>query len=100
MANHLNLKDIQNRILSDFGDKSTEVNSIFNEAITKTEYLNHPRIIRSILFLANGNIESLNRTIDVAIFDPRDVMVQAEYEGWENMFKKTPKRMRDFNQPF
>jgi hypothetical protein len=98
LAIQLDLQDIQKRIIRDFGDESAEAILLLNEAIREVGFLNHPRIIRCILFLANGNIESLKQNIDVATFDPRDVMFRAEYsetDNWENA-----KQIRDFNKPF
>jgi hypothetical protein len=98
MPDFLDLKDISNRIKSDFGDNSEYAEKILLEAINNTDYLNHPRILRCILFLADGDLEKLKKNIDVAIYDPRDVMFWAEYtKPGEN---QTPKRIRDFNKSF
>jgi len=96
LTSQLDLIDIQHRISSDFGDKSAEANNILKDSIIKTDYLNHPRIIRCILFLAKGDIESLKKNIDTAVYDPRDVMFWAEYT---NLDAKNPKRIRNFNKP-
>jgi hypothetical protein len=45
------------------------------EATAKTEYLNHNRIIRCILFLAEKKIDKLKKMIETAEYDPRDVML-------------------------
>ena len=96
MTSQLDLIDIQQRISNDFKDKSNEANSILKKSILKTVYLDHPRIIRCIVFLANGDIESLKKHINAAIYDPRDVMFWAEYQTLEG---ENPKRVRDFNNP-
>ena len=62
-----------------------------------TDYLKTDRIIRCIIFLANGDIDNLKKFIDNAIFDPRDVMLWAEYERLD---KLNFKRIRDFNHTF
>ena len=91
-------KDIREKIESDFGNKASEVYRILDDAISKTDYLNHNRIIRCILFLAERDIEKLKKNIQTAEYDPRDVMLWAEYfnRGQEH----NPKRIRDFNKPF
>jgi hypothetical protein len=89
-------KDIKEKIESDFGNKATEVYKIIENAISKTDYINHHRIIRCIVFLANKDVESLRKNIERAAYDPRDVMLLAEYTNVE----KDPKRVRDFNKTF
>ncbi|MCF1750470.1 hypothetical protein [Mariniradius sediminis] len=74
----INITDINERIKTDFGDKASVAFEIFKDAIVKTDYLNHPRIIRCIIFLADKNIEKLKSHIQTAINDPRDVMFWAE----------------------
>jgi hypothetical protein len=90
--------DISDKIKSDFGDKAADVFRILDEATAKTEYLNHNRIIRCILFLAEKNIGKLKKMIETAEYDPRDVMLFAEYIETGQQFH--PKRIRDFNKPF
>ena len=83
------IKDIRDKVESDFGSKASAVFRILDEAIAKTDYLNHNRIIRCILFLADKNIEAAEN-------DPRDVMLWAEYSNRGEARK--PKRIRDFNK--
>lgn len=91
-------KDIKAKIQSDFGNRASEVHKILEEAILKTEYLKSDRIIRCILFLAEKSIEKLKKNIEIAEFDPRDVMLLAEYSNRD--FEMNPKRVRDFNKEF
>lgn len=90
--------DITTRIKIDFGIKSDEVFELLTKAIEKTEYLSTDRVIRSIIFLSEGNLQELNRYIDVATYDTRDVMFWAEYEKLND--NSNPKRIRDFNKTF
>ncbi len=94
----ISTKDIHERIESDFGDKASEVIRILDDAILKADYLNHNRIIRCILFLADKDIEKLKRNIDTATYDPRDVMLWAEYTNQGQ--GANIKRIRDFNKSF
>jgi len=90
--------DIIARINSDFGQNSSKATTILLDAINKVDYLKTDRVIRCIIFLAKGNLTELNKYIETATFDTRDVMFWAEYEGiGEN---EKPKRVRDFNKIF
>ena len=91
-------EDITTRIKIDFGIKSDEVFERLTQAIEKTEYISNDRVIRSIIFLSEGNLQELNRYIEVATYDTRDVMFWAEYENLNN--NSNPKRIRDFNKTF
>ena len=91
--------DILQKIRLDFNDSADKVIGILIDAITKTDYLKTDRIIRCIIFLAGGNIEKLKKYIDNATFDPRDVMLWAEYENLDDKDFKY-KRIRDFNKTF
>lgn len=92
----INITDILEKIKTDFGDNTPNALSLLEEAILQYDYLNHPRIIRCILFLANGSIDSLVTHIEVAR-EPRDIMFWAEYVDRDS---DKPKRIRDFNYPF
>jgi len=91
-------RDIHERIESDFGGKASEVIRLFDDAISKADYLNNNRIIRCILFLSDRDIEKLKKNIDTATYDPRDVMLWAEYSNRGQGASK--KRIRDFNKTF
>ena len=83
-------KDIKEKIASDFADKASQAYQILDEAISKTDYLNNNRIIRCIIFLADKDIEKLKKNIETATYDPRDVMLWAEYSNSDN--GKNPKK--------
>ena len=89
-------EDIILKIQNDFTVNASEVINILNEATAKTEYINHDRIVRCIIYLANKDLEKLKHYIDVAIQDPRDVMFWAEYINRDQQ----PKRIRDFSHTF
>ncbi len=90
--------DIIGRIKNDFGENAVKATTMLSDAISKVEYLKTDRVIRSIIFLAKGNLTDLNKYIETATFDTRDVMLWAEYEGIKENEK--PKRVRDFNKNF
>jgi hypothetical protein len=90
--------DIIEQIEKDFGENSTEVFKILEKAIQEVEYLKTERIIRCVIFLSKGNLTQLDKFINAAIYDPRDVMFWAEYE--KNSDIENTKRLRDFNNTF
>ena len=90
--------DINERIQTDFGENASKATTILIDAIKKVEYLKTDRVIRCIIFLAKGNLTDLNKYIETATFDTRDVMLWAEYEGLKE--NENPKRVRDFNKNF
>jgi len=93
--------DIITRIKADFGSNADKAMTALNEAVEKTHYLNVDRIIRCIVFLAEGNLSDLNMYIKMAILDWRDVIFCAEYETLsEDLFPNDYKRLRDFNKTF
>ncbi|WP_418501749.1 hypothetical protein [Flagellimonas sp.] len=91
-------EDIQQRIVLDFKDSAVKANELLSIAISKKEYLKTERVIRCIIFLANGDLNKLQKYIDDAIFDTRDVMLWAEYEEQEG--ESNFKRIRNFNNTF
>jgi hypothetical protein len=92
--------DIRERINIDFGDKASDVIRIFNEAISKADYLNKDRIIRCIIYLSDKDLNKLKKNIETATYDPRDVMLWAEYKNHGQGEMDEVKRIRDFNKPF
>ncbi|MGN6647683.1 MAG: hypothetical protein ACTHJT_14270 [Cytophaga sp.] len=89
-------EDITTRITADFGQEASEAIRRLHAAVSKTVDLNTDRIIRCIVFLAAGNLTTLDKHIKAAALDPRDVMLWAEYE----VHGDNPKRIRDFNKTF
>ena len=91
-------EDIIAKIKADFGNNSDKAFIILKDAINKTDYLKSDRIIRCIIFLAKGNLIELNKNIETATFDTRDVMLWAEYKKHNGDLNY--KRLRDFNKTF
>jgi hypothetical protein len=90
--------DIIARINIDFGESASDATTMLIDAIQKAGCLKTDRVIRCIIFLAKGNLTELNKYIETATFDTRDVMFWAEYEGVKE--NENPKRVRDFNKTF
>lgn len=81
--------DIVKKLHFDFGPKADEAIDIIESCLANDD----TRILRCIVYLADGNINSLKEMIDLAKIDFRDVIYQAEYDCRDQ-------RMRDFSQPF
>jgi hypothetical protein len=90
--------DIIERINTDFGESANQASTMLIDAITNVDYHKTDRVIRCIVFLAKGNLSDLNRYIERATFDTRDVMLWAEYEGIKE--NEVLNRIRDFNNVF
>lgn len=91
-------EDIKAKIYSDFGENANKATTRLIDAVTKVEYLKSDRVIRCIIFLAKGNLTDLDKYIETATFDTRDVMLWAEYEKLNGDLNY--KRLRDFNKTF
>lgn len=90
--------DINARIRIDFGEQSHKAMTMLIDAIDANNVLRSDRVIRCIVFLAKGDLRVLNRYIETATDDPRDIMLLAEYE--ESKEDENPKRVIDFNNTF
>jgi len=90
--------DINVKIRADFGANANMATTMLIRAINKVDYLKTDRVIRCIIFLAKGNLMDLDKYIETATFDTRDVMLWAEYEGLKE--NENPKRVRNFNNTF
>ncbi|QTE21821.1 hypothetical protein [Polaribacter cellanae] len=90
-------KDILEKIENDFSSQKENVINLLVNKINENEHINHPRIIRCVIYLSNGDLFELNHYLKTAISDPRDVMLYAEYENNNTL---NPCRIRDFNNEF
>lgn len=90
--------DIISRINTDFGENVNKAMTMLIDAINKVDYLKTDRIIRCIIFLAKGSLTDLDKYIEKATYDTRDVMLWAEYEKINGDLNY--KRLRDFNKTF
>ena len=84
--------DIELRICKDFPEQNMQelVKNIFEEMSIDEK----DRVVRCILFLANGNLKRLRDFVELAKIDYRDVIMTGEYEYPSN------KKLRDFNISF
>ena len=86
--------DISTRLRKDFAANSEQASNLIIEARATENFPKSERIIRCLIFVANGSISELNSAIDLAKTDWRDLIMAAEYE------LGTRVQIRDFNSPF
>ena len=84
--------DIQRRLGAEYAGE------IYYEALRQMERLDlTPRVLRSIVFLAAGDLEALRRFARLAEQDWREVVFWAEYEDHD---AADPRRVRTMEEPF
>ena len=88
-------KDIKIEIQKLFKQRSKDAIQLIQKQFADIKMSN--RIIRCVIFLADGDLEKLEHFIDIAKTDYRDVIFMAEYTDHRS---KHPKRIRDFNRSF
>lgn len=85
--------DIIEKIKLDFGQSWNKAFSEIQKLIISDESFRSNRIVRSIIYLGNKDIVHLEKIIEQAKTDWRDILLWAEYD-------KKEKRVRDFNNEF
>lgn len=86
--------DIIEKIQQEYKDQYDFVEDLLtNQSFFHTEEEFILRLIRSILFLSEGSIEQLQKYLNIAKIDFRDVFYWAEYD-------QNNKQIRDFKKPF
>jgi hypothetical protein len=87
--------DIIARIKQEFGARSAEATNVLqSRSAIATET---GRVLRCIVFLAEGDLGRLAQLAEHASTDYRDVIFWAEYVNHE---AASPRRVRDFNRQF
>ncbi len=88
-------KDIEEKINRDFKppDETALVLSVLGDFADRHPDLSIDRILRCIVFVADGDMNTLEQAIDLAKLDYRDLIVWAEYDRDDN-------RIRDLTLPF
>lgn len=88
-------KDITDKIKTEFTSKeaATKAFKILSDYYRGWDTDINFRLARCLLFETNGDIEKLETNICIANDDPRDIMIQAEYDTELN-------RLRNFNRAF
>ena len=88
-------RDILEKVNRDFEipDEAALALSVLADFVEKNEELSGDRILRCIVFVARGDLDVLEKAIDLAKADYRDLIVWAEYDGQDE-------RVRDLSTPF
>jgi len=90
-------KDILKKIDEDFKEDVDHAKKAIQPYLLNQIELRGPRIVRSLIFLSNGQIDELGKQIEIAKLDYRDTFLMAEYEGINTGH---PKRVRNFDKEF
>lgn len=87
--------DILGKIDRDFEDleDASLAQSVLADFVAQNEELAGDRILRCIVFVANGDLDILEKAVELALVDYRDLIVWAEYDASRN-------RVRDLSVPF
>lgn len=85
--------DIWRKIQKDFGSDAQDAEEKIQMLSAQSKDLIEDRLVRCIIYLADGNIKNMEDAIKLAQTDYRDVIWQAEYECSET-------QKRDLSNPF
>lgn len=84
-------QDVRARVSAEFAGET------YYEALRQLEALDFgPRLLRSVVFLARGDLEALARFARAAERDEREVVFWAEYEDHD---APEPRRVRSMSEP-
>ena len=87
-------RDIKDKMAKDFGADLEAARQLVDVCVPGSAGSLDGRLLRAVLFLANGDLTKLEEAVAGCLLDWRDVLFVAEYEdrGGE------PVRVRDFNK--
>ncbi|MCZ6455030.1 MAG: hypothetical protein O6909_12400 [Alphaproteobacteria bacterium] len=87
--------DIRRRIARDFGPADASALLIdIEERCAADPNIFSDRIVRCVVYVANGDLETARRAVSLALIDTRDLIVWAEYDN------KFEDQLRDLSAPF
>jgi hypothetical protein len=88
-------RDILGKINRDFEtpDEAALALSVLADFVHQNQELSNDRILRCIVFVAKGDLDMLDKAIDLAKTDYRDLILWAEYD-------ENNERVRDLSTPF
>ncbi|MEH6473024.1 MAG: hypothetical protein V7752_17440 [Halopseudomonas sp.] len=87
--------DIQKKLEQDFGSELAGAKDEIEALYAKTNWQIGNRIIRSIIYLANGDLESLKTNIEFALADHQDVVWLAEYDRGDEQLRNFSKTFQE-----
>ena len=88
-------RDIWGKVNKDFEtpEEAALALSVLSDFVDQNQELASDRILRCIVFVAKGDLNRLEKAIDLAKEDSRDLIVWAEYD-------EKSERVRDLTNPF
>ena len=88
-------RDIWGKVNKDFEtpEEAALALSVLADFVLQHQELSSDRILRCIVFVTNGDLNRLEKAIDLAKTDYRDLIVLAEYD-------EKKERVRDLSNPF
>jgi hypothetical protein len=88
-------RDIWGKVNKDFEtpEEAALALSVLADFVDQNQELSSDRIVRCIVFVANGDLNRLEKAIELAKEDHRDLIVWAEYN-------EKNERVRDLTNPF
>jgi len=88
-------RDIWGKVNKDFDtpEEAALALSVLADFVDQNQELSSDRIVRCIVFVADGDLTRLEKAIDLAKEDYRDLIVWAEYN-------EKNERVRDLTNPF
>ena len=87
--------DIRRRIAGDFGPADASALLVDIEARrAASPAIFSDRVIRCVIYVANGDLQTAGRAVSLALNDLRDLIVWAEYDN------KFDEQLRDLSAPF
>jgi hypothetical protein len=70
--------ELISKIKTMYGALGDEVISKFETYAKSDEWISHTKVLNAVLKLSNGDISKLNKYLELAGIDPRDVVMLAE----------------------
>jgi hypothetical protein len=71
-------RELKDKIILIYGSSSKEIISQFEDYSKGNELISHSQVINAILKLSDGNILKIDKYLDMAKTDPRDVVMLSE----------------------
>lgn len=71
-------KELLNKIKSIYGNSSDQIISKFEEYSKKEEWISHNKVLNAIIKLSKGDVTMVDKYLDIAETDPRDVIMLSD----------------------
>ena len=71
-------KELLNKIKSIYGNSSDQIISKFEEYSKNEEWISHNKVLNAIIKLSKGNVSMVDKYLEIAETDPRDIIMLAD----------------------